>query len=46
MAKESLEAIKRVELDLRSGDELVENLSGVNVKVLLLRELYTLEQKF
>ena len=28
MAIESLEAIKRVELDLRSGDELVENLSG------------------
>lgn len=28
MAAESLDAIKRVELDLRSGDELVENLSG------------------
>ena len=28
MASESLDAIKRVELDLRSGDELVENLSG------------------
>ena len=28
MAKESLDAIKRVELDLRSGDEVVENLSG------------------
>ena len=28
MAAESLDAIKRVELDLHSGDELVENLSG------------------
>ena len=41
MAKESLEAIKRVELDLRSGDELVENLSGGERQgVVIARALY------
>ena len=41
MAKESLEAIKRVELDLRSGDELVENLSGGERQgVVISRALY------
>jgi len=41
MAKESLEAIKRVELDLRSGDEVVENLSGGERQgVVIARALY------
>ena len=41
MAKESLEAIKRVELDLRSGNELVENLSGGERQgVVIARALY------
>tara|TARA_Y100000590_G_scaffold453551_1_gene598800 strand:+ start:541 stop:1281 length:741 start_codon:yes stop_codon:yes gene_type:complete len=41
MAKESLEAIKKVELDLRSGDELVENLSGGERQgVVIARALY------
>ena len=41
MAKESLEAIKRVELYLRSGDELVENLSGGERQgVVIARALY------
>ena len=41
MAKESLDAIKRVELDLRSGDELVENLSGGERQgVVIARALY------
>ena len=41
MAKESLEAIKKVELDLRSGDEVVENLSGGERQgVVIARALY------
>ena len=41
MDTESLEAIKRVELDLRSGDELVENLSGGERQgVVIARALY------
>jgi len=41
MGKESLEAIKRVELDLRSGDEIVENLSGGERQgVVIARALY------
>ena len=41
MARESLEAIKRVELDLRSGDEIVENLSGGERQgVVIARALY------
>ena len=41
MEKESLEAIKRVELDLRSGDEIVENLSGGERQgVVIARALY------
>ena len=41
MAKESLDAIKRVELDLRSGDEVVENLSGGERQgVVIARALY------
>ena len=41
MAKESIDAIKRVELDLRSGDEVVENLSGGERQgVVIARALY------
>jgi len=41
MASESLEVIKRVELDLRSGDDLVETLSGGERQgVVIARALY------
>ena len=41
MAAESLEAIKKVELDLRSGDEIVENLSGGERQgVVIARAIY------
>ena len=41
MAKESIDAIKREELDLRSGDEVVENLSGGERQgVVIARALY------
>jgi simple sugar transport system ATP-binding protein len=41
MATEALEAIKRVELDLRSADDLVETLSGGEMQgVVIARALY------
>ena len=41
MATESIEAIKKVELDLRSGDEVVENLSGGERQgVVIARAIY------
>jgi simple sugar transport system ATP-binding protein len=41
MAAESLEAIKKVELDLRSGNEIVENLSGGERQgVVIARAIY------
>tara|TARA_B110000263_G_scaffold105610_1_gene92238 strand:+ start:1108 stop:1848 length:741 start_codon:yes stop_codon:yes gene_type:complete len=41
MATESIEAIKKVDLDLRSGDEIVENLSGGERQgVVIARAIY------
>jgi len=41
MTTESIEAIKKVELDLRSGDEIVENLSGGERQgVVIARAIY------